>query len=218
MRPKPPPPAPTLLVLHPRPSAITPWLPSSTRESTLLLAPPASADEPGEPSASADDAGVDAQSYAGQRVRFLPVDGPAASLERVVRGLRARLPDEGAPWVVPQSDAGRPPSPPVLSLLRANGLHPGVDLRATTWVDAETILWTDPETVTRLAISAADPAEARRAASLVGALRGLDPRSPAGAWIAACALGQPASQAEWEAVLAAQYIGTVAQTWGAWPM
>jgi hypothetical protein len=89
-----------------------------------------------------------------------------------------------------------------------------VDLRGTTWLDPESILWTDPQTVTRLAIRAADPTQARRAASIVGSLRGLEPGSPVGAWITACALGQPASPADWEAVLAAQYIGTVAQIAG----
>jgi hypothetical protein len=196
---------------------VAPWLSSSTRDSTLLLAPAAAATGC-EPRSRADDAGVDAQCYAGQRVRFLPLDGPGPTVERVVRGLRSRLPDRPTPWIIPRTPTDGPPSPSVLELLRLNGLHPGVDLRDTTWVDSDSILWTDPEAVTRLAIRAADPSQARRAASIVGSLRGLDPRSPAGAWIAACALGQPASQAEWEAVLTAQYIGTVAHASGAGPV
>jgi len=139
-------------------------------------------------------------------VCFLPVDGPIASVERVARGLSTRLPHETTHWVIPVTADGHPPSPSLLSLIRAHGLRPGVDLRTFRFVTSEGILWTDADEVEWLPIRAEAGKATLVAASVIRSLRGFDPESPTGTWILACANGQMASLDHWASALAAHYI------------
>ena len=142
----------------------------------------------------------------------LPVDGPCASIERTLSGLRARLPDGGDPWIVPHTIGGRPPSRPVLDLIRGAGFRPGVDLSSVCWLGDDGILWADGDVVTAVAVRAGHPAEAMRASSIVQALRGFDPTTPGGIWVSEGSVGlRRTSAASWALVLAAHYLEVVAR-------
>lgn len=142
----------------------------------------------------------------------LPIDGPAASIERALAGLRARLPDGGDPWIVPQTIGSRPPSRPVLDLIRGAGFRTGVDLSAVRWLGKDGILWADGDGVTDVAVRADQPADALRASSIVRALRGFDPTTPGGMWMSEGSVGpRRASAASWALVLAAHYLEVVAR-------
>ena len=203
-----------LLVLHRQPDALARWVEPAALQTMLLLKPQAPSSKP----ASHDDqrldhpTGLERDPRVAQLTFRLPIDGPCASIERALTGLRARLPEGCEPWIVPRTIRGCPPSRPLLDLIRGAGFRAGVDLSTVRWVGEDGILWADGDDVTAVRVRADQPAEAMRASSIVKALRGFDPTTPGGIWVSEGSVGpRRASAASWALVLAAHYLEVVAR-------